>query len=151
MSAKFSVRLAQEADLPAIAPLFDAYRQFYRQSPDVAGAQAFLQQRMQLAQSQILLAQAEDGRLAGFTQLYPVFSSVSMRPAWILNDLYVHPEFRQQGVASALLQAAIAHGRSSGAAWISLQTAHDNAAAQALYRQHGFTQEEKYLSFNYAL
>ena len=33
---------------------------------------------------------ALDGEAAlGFTQLYPSFSSVRMRPIWVLNDLFV--------------------------------------------------------------
>src|SRR5687767_8033982 len=82
--------------LPVLAPLFDAYRQFYYQPPDLPAALGFLQQRLSNRDSAIFLAlDGEAG--AGFVQLYPSFSSVSLRRLWILNDLFVAPAFRQQG------------------------------------------------------
>ena len=42
----------------------------------------------------------------GFTQLYPSFSSLSLKSVWILNDLYVYEEYRKQGVGKMLLDAA---------------------------------------------
>lgn len=110
------MRLATGGDLDALAALFDAYRQFYRQAPDLAGARDFLAERMAHCQSVILLAEDEDGAVPGFAQLYPSFTSMGMKPILILNDLFVMPEARGRGVGSALLQAAAEHGRAAGAA-----------------------------------
>ncbi len=93
-----------------VAPLFDQYRVFYRQPSDPALAQAFIAERVANRESVIFLA-LQDGEPVGFTQLYPSFSSVSARRTWILNDLYVVPSCRGQGVGSALLERARAMRR----------------------------------------
>ena len=69
-----TIRRATLDDLDAIAPLFDAYRRFYHQPGDVDRARDFLRERMLHSESVVLLAQ-RDGTAAGFTQLYPLFSS----------------------------------------------------------------------------
>ncbi len=48
------------------------------------------------------------------------------------------PDHRRQGVASALLDTAMAAVLASGAASMFLEVAVDNLAALALYRSHGF-------------
>src|SRR6185437_10339903 len=99
------IRRASMPDLPRVAELFDAYRQFYGQPADPDGARQFLRERLQAADSVILVAEKEK-RLAGFVQLYPSFSSVSMKRLWILNDLFVAPAHRRGAVARALMAAA---------------------------------------------
>ena len=72
------------------APLFDAYRRFYGQPADLAGAREFLERRLTRGESALFLALAQGDRPAGFAQLYPTFSSVSMMRSWILNDARRH-------------------------------------------------------------
>ena len=89
-----------------IAPLFDAYRQFYKQSSNLAGAREFVTDRLKKNESVIFLAveKKDSSPLGiGFTQLYPSFSSTNMRRLWILNDLYVSPNARKKGIGEALL------------------------------------------------
>lgn len=76
-----------------VVPLFDAYRQFYRLSLDLDGARRFLSRRLMQSDSTIFLAE-QAGIAVGFVQLYPSFTSLSIRPWWVLNDLYVIPESR---------------------------------------------------------
>ena len=64
-------------DLESLVPLFDGYRRFYRQSSDLQGARAFLAERIKRNESVIFVA-VLDGTIIGFTQLYPLFSSVSI-------------------------------------------------------------------------
>src|SRR5581483_8937251 len=100
MSAK--VIQAGVEDVGRLAPLFDAYRQFYRQPPDLDGAREFLTERLTRKESVVFLAVAEGARepaALGFVQLYPSFSSVKMRRIWVLNDLFVAREARRHGVA----------------------------------------------------
>jgi hypothetical protein len=78
------IRPATRADIDALALLFDAYRQFYDQPSDVAGATAFLRARFDHQQSTIFVADTY-GTLIGFTQLYPSFSSTRMVPIFILR------------------------------------------------------------------
>jgi ribosomal protein S18 acetylase RimI-like enzyme len=135
-----SVRRATLDDLDAVAPLFDAYRQFYGQPSDAARARAWLSDRIQTGESVVLLAQV-DGRPSGFVQLYPMFSSVRTARLWILNDLFVAGDARRRGVARALLDAAAKFARDDGAAGLMLETARDNAPARALYRAAGWQED----------
>ena len=136
-----TVRRATAADLDALAPLFDAYRCFYAQAPDLPRARDYLAERMARGESVVLLAE-RDGAAAGFTQLYPVFSSVRTARTWLLNDLFVAEGARRSGVARSLLDAAATFARDDGAAGLMLETTRDNAPARALYRSAGWHEDD---------
>jgi GNAT superfamily N-acetyltransferase len=135
------IRRATVDDLDLIVPLFDAYRQFYRQPSDPDLARSFLSDRFRHEQSVIFLALDPDGSALGFTQLYPSFSSGLARPIFILNDLYVITAARRRNVGRRLLETAAEFGRQSGAARLALSTALDNAPARALYESSGWLQD----------
>jgi ribosomal protein S18 acetylase RimI-like enzyme len=135
-----SIRRAGLDDLDHLAPLFDAYRRFYQQPGDLPRARDFLRERLQRDESVILLA-TRDGAAVGFTQLYPMFSSVRTARIWVLNDLYVAEGMRRGGVARGLLDAAAQFAREVGAAGLMLETSRDNAAARALYLAAGWSEE----------
>jgi len=137
-----TITRATLGDLDALAPLFDAYRVFYGKPSDPALARAFLHERLADDESVIFLARDAGGRALGFTQLYPCFSSVSARRLWILNDLFVTQAARRRGVAKALLQRAREYGLETGVVRLTLQTAHDNAQAQALYESLGWVRQD---------
>lgn len=59
-----------------------------------------------------------------------------------LQEFYVVPERRGEGIGEALLEATIEESRRAGAAWIELGTAETDVAARALYEKLGFTNEE---------
>ncbi|MEO8049574.1 MAG: GNAT family N-acetyltransferase [Acidobacteriota bacterium] len=138
----FFVRRASLADLDLIVPLFDAYRRFYEQAPDLALAREFLRERLERDESVIFLALGQDGSAVGFTQLYPTFSSASAKHFFILNDLFVDPGARRKGAGQALLEAAADFGRAEGAPRLVLLTAHTNTPAQALYEAMGWRLDE---------
>jgi ribosomal protein S18 acetylase RimI-like enzyme len=146
-----TVRQATVHDLDALVPLFDGYRQFYGQPADPGGVRAFLAARFAHHQSVILLATDAQGAGLGFTQLYPLFSSVRMVRTYLLNDLFVAPQARRRGVAAALLREAAAHARALGAASLSLSTALDNAPAQALYESLGWQRDHQFCEYSLTL
>jgi len=135
-----SIRRAGLDDLDQLAALFDAYRQFYQQPGDLQRAGDFLRERLQRDESVILLA-SRDGAAVGFTQLYPIFSSVRTARTWLLNDLYVAERTRRGGVARGLLDAAAQFAQEGGAAGLMLETSPDNAPARALYRAAGWSED----------
>ena len=139
--SELAISRAGPADLDALALLFDAYRGFYGQASDVAGARDWLRSRLRVGESVVLVAKRA-GAAVGFVQLYPMFSSVRMARTWILNDLFVDAAARRGGVARALLDAAAAFAREDGAAGLSLETGRDNAAARALYRAAGWHEDD---------
>ena len=144
-----SVRQAVLSDLPVLAPLFDAYRQFYGRAPDLAAAESFLRERLTRQESTVFLAHAESSPV-GFTQLYPSFSSVSLARVFILNDLFVVPGQRRAGVGSALLHAATEHARSLGAIRVTLNTDIQNTPAQAVYEARGWKRDREYFVYHFA-
>jgi GNAT superfamily N-acetyltransferase len=130
-------------DVKLIAPLFDAYRIFYKQASNEKAAAEFLQQRLANNESVIFMA-VVNGIVAGFCQLYPIFSSVGLQRTWLLNDLYVNEDARGQGVAAALLQQAKQFGIATNARWLMLETAADNVTAQSVYEKNGWKRVEDY-------
>jgi len=145
------VRQAGFDDLDSVVPLFDAYRQFYKQASDPVLARSFLQDRFRNNESIVFLAFKPNGSALGFTQLYPSFSSGLARRIFILNDLFVVPEARRHGVGGALLQAAAEFGVKSGAVRLALSTALDNAAAQALYERSGWRRDTVFCTYTLPL
>lgn len=145
-----TTRRATLDDLEAVAPLFAEYRTFYSQEPDLGTATRFLHERLARDESIVFLAEL-DGTPAGFTQLYPMFSSVRAQRTFILNDLFVDAHARRKGVAQALLSAAAAFGREAGAIRLELETMPDNHAAQALYRAEGWQPNDSTLRFQLPL
>jgi ribosomal protein S18 acetylase RimI-like enzyme len=145
-----NIRRADLNDCTELAPLFDGYRQFYQQNSDLSGAHAFIQARLQRAESVILVARVARAAV-GFCQLYPIFSSVSMGRAYLLNDLFVEPAARRTGAGRRLLNAAVSHAQAEGAHWLMLQTAVDNEAAQALYEDSGWQREQAFWTYQYTL
>ena len=133
-------------ELDKVIPLFDQYRQFYNQPSDLEGAGAFLSARIKQNQSIIYLATIE-GQPAGFVQLYPSFSSVSMRKVFILNDLYVEKSFRGLGIAQALIEKCYVYCEQEQAKYLTLQTAPYNKAAKQLYEKMGMEIETEYDSY----
>jgi GNAT superfamily N-acetyltransferase len=147
---EIEVRQATVEDLDLVAPLFDAYRQFYRQPSDPERARRFLLDRFSHNQSVIFLAFA-DGAAIGFTQLYPSFSSVRMARIFILNDLFLAPEARRRGAGSALLEAAAEYGRRVGAVRLVLSTEATNATAQAAYEKMGWKRDTAFWVYELSL
>jgi ribosomal protein S18 acetylase RimI-like enzyme len=141
-------RLATLADLASIAPLFNAYRQFYEQADTVAVATTFIHDRLANAESVIILALDGAQKAVGFCQLYPTFCSVEAAPIYTLYDLYVSPQARRTGAATALLQAADTHAAQTGRVRMDLTTARTNLSAQALYESLGWAQDKVFLSYN---
>ena len=130
---------ATKEHISLIAPLFDAYRIFYKQSSDLSGAVSFLRRRIDAEESILFLAMNKNSPI-GFTQLYTTFSSVSMESLYILNDLYVIPSYRGKGIGEALLnkakeQCVLMHYKGIG-----LETSSENPA-QNLYERLGWKKD----------
>lgn len=121
-----------------VVPLFNAYREFYGQSSDLQQAEQFIQERVMGAESIIFLAYLEEEPV-GFAQLFPVFSSVAMKRAFLLNDLFVAKQARKQGVAQALMEQCFIYCQQEDARYMMLETARDNVQAQKLYEKMGMT------------
>jgi GNAT superfamily N-acetyltransferase len=158
------IRQATLDDLDILVPLFDGYRQFYKQESNLEGARSFLRQRLKSNESVVYIAflpdfvqagaklpdnqvgttnqnsESNEDQAVGFTQIYPFYSSVSMEHMLILNDLYIKPEFRALGVGTALIDTVKNLCRDLDQKGVALQTAFDNPA-QKLYEREGFKKD----------
>jgi ribosomal protein S18 acetylase RimI-like enzyme len=123
-------------DLEGVSNLFNLYRVFYQQTSDIESAKTYIKNRLENKDSVIFVGKDKQ-KYVGFTQLYPTFSSISMKRAWILNDLYVDAEARKQGTGQMLLLKAKDYAIETDAKTISLSTAPDNYSAQRLYETNG--------------
>ncbi len=124
---------AKAHHIPMVAPLFNNYRTFYKQESNIAAAENFLKERMEKNES-ILFIAVENKRGIGFVQLYRSFSSVALKPIFILNDLYVSDQHRGKGVGEALLNRSKQYCKEKKYQGLALETAIDNPA-QRLYEK----------------
>lgn len=145
-----TIRPATHDDLPALARLFDGYRQFYGATSDIVAATAFLSERLSKQDSALLVAES-NGDAVAFTQLYPSFSSLSMGRIWILNDLFVSPSARRSGLGAALLETALEYARKTGALRLALSTQLTNTAAQRLYEAQGWVRDAEFCTYTRSL
>jgi ribosomal protein S18 acetylase RimI-like enzyme len=138
-------------ELEPVSVLFDLYRQFYEQPPDLVACRRYIEARLSGDESVIFFAQAGDGEFVGFTQLYHSFCSVDMTPLVYLYDLYVKPAMRRQGVGWALMKAAEHQARESGAGRMQLETALSNLPGQALYERLGWERDDEFYTYHLSL
>lgn len=132
-----NTRRAAIQDLPQLAELFDQYRVFYHKESDIPAAENFLKQRIENKDSEIFVAESE-GKLTGFVQLYPLFSSTRMKRYWLLNDLYINENYRGKGFSKKLIEEAKQLAKSTNASGILLETGKSNNIGNQLYPSCGF-------------
>jgi ribosomal protein S18 acetylase RimI-like enzyme len=151
MSRGTTIIRATLDDVPAIAPLFAAYRAFYgKPAGEVERAEVFVRERLERGEAVVFTARTPgmaQSNAAGFTLLYPQFTSVGTARVWHLNDLFVAPPCRRLGVAKALMLHAIAFARQDGAVRLTLETQASNAGARALYESLGMTLGTEFVKY----
>lgn len=134
--------------LDLLTPLFVRYREFYGERPFPDSSRKFLETRLKRDESVIYLALAdEDDKLLGFCQLYPSYSSLSLKRVWILNDIFVAEDARRQLVADRLLQTAKKMAKQTQAVRMRVATSRDNEVAQKVYESIGFVEDEQFKNY----
>lgn len=128
---------ADHKNLQQVAFLFDQYRIFYNMPSDIAAAESFVNSRFIQQDSFIFLA-LRRGSAIGFMQVYPSFSSVAMKPIWILNDLFVDSSARRTGCAKKMMEYLQKRANQEAIFSIKLATAVNNNKAKSLYRSLGY-------------
>jgi ribosomal protein S18 acetylase RimI-like enzyme len=151
MTVTIATRYATLEDLDAVASLFDAYRQFYKQPADLPLARRFIQERIQRNESVLIVGETAAKKVIGFCQLYPTFCSVRAAPTYVLYDLFVSPEARGTGAGRALMLAAEAHAAKAGVGRLELSTARTNTVAQSLYESLDWVREEAFFVYSKTL
>ncbi|MDF2642591.1 MAG: acetyltransferase [Pseudomonas sp.] len=134
--------------LDLLSPLFVKYREFYGEMAYPEASRDFLEKRISRGESVIYLALAnDDDRALGFCQLYPSFSSLSLKPVWILNDIYVAEESRRQLVADHLMKHARKMARDTQAIRMRVATSSNNLVAHKVYESIGFKEDTQFKNY----
>ncbi|HVM45975.1 MAG TPA: GNAT family N-acetyltransferase, partial [Candidatus Thermoplasmatota archaeon] len=129
------VRRATRADMPAILELLRELATFEKLTPPDGAAYARLVR--DLGQRFDVFVALEDGKAIGYAMFYETYSSFSGKPRLWLEDMYVSPAHRQQGVGKELMREvareAVKRGCSK-ATWVVLDW---NTEAQKMYDKLG--------------
>ncbi|MBS1879135.1 MAG: GNAT family N-acetyltransferase [Actinobacteria bacterium] len=138
MPAALEIAPIAASEYGELLPLIAAYQHFYEvEDIDEERNHRFFRRFIGPSDAGLLLGARRDGHLVGYACLYWHFSSTKARETVLMNDLYVVPETRGEGVGRALIEASLAIARERGAAELEWQTAPDNHTAQRLYDATG--------------
>lgn len=138
--SEIPVREATVADAAPIARLLhDFNTEFEAETPGVAELTRHATRMLSEGEMTVLLGGEGPDGLALLRFRPSVWTD---KAEAYLQELYVVPERRGEGIGEALLAAAIEACRRADAAWIELNTAESDVAARTLYEKLGFTNEE---------
>lgn len=149
MSNEATIRPAELIDVPELAILMEQYWAF----EGIAGfdaEQAALLLRQLLSQpyrGTIWTARA-GGELVGYLIAVYVFSFEYQGLVAEIDELFVRPQARSQGMGAALLDFAESGLTESGCTWVQLQLGTANRAARAFYRRRGYAERSDYELLN---
>ena len=140
MSAPASLRIvaATPADVPAILSRIKGLADYERRSEYVVATEASLQDALFAPSpaAEAVLATV-DGRTAGYALWFQTFSTFEGRRGIYLEDLYVNPDFRGQGIGRALLAHLAGIAIDRGCTRLQWAVLDWNAPAIAFYRGLG--------------
>jgi GNAT superfamily N-acetyltransferase len=112
-----SIRPATRADVPLVRELIEGLAEYERLRDACQATDALLEASLfgDRPYAEVVIADV-DGQAAGFALFFHNFSTFLARPGIYLEDLFVRPEHRGNGVGKALLQhlAALAVARQCG-------------------------------------
>ncbi|MGH7748666.1 MAG: GNAT family N-acetyltransferase [Candidatus Dormibacteria bacterium] len=133
-------RVATVAEAGTVARLLDAFNREYS-TPTPGPAILATRLRRLLAGGEVIAL------LAGVPAV--AVALLTLRPnVWydgpvaLLDELYVAPELRGQGVGSTLLMAAEAMTRERGGELLEINVDGDDMGARRFYERHGYTNTE---------
>lgn len=127
-------------DAPAIARLLDDFnREYDEPTPGVEALTATCRRLLEEGEITVLLAGDGPDGLA-LLRFRPALWSDGLEA--YLQELYVVPALRGQGIGRALLQESMDLSREKGADGIDLNTGETDTAARGLYESMGFTNKE---------
>jgi ribosomal protein S18 acetylase RimI-like enzyme len=134
--------------LDLLTPMFIKYREFYGELPFPDSSRKFLETRLKRKESVIYLALADDeDKLLGYCQLFPSYSSLSLKRVWILNDIFVAEDARRMLVADRLLQTAKQMAKETNAVRMRVATSVSNEVAQKTYESIGFREDTRFKNY----
>lgn len=82
-----------------------------------------------------------DGRLVGNVSTYPSDGADTLKQAWVIVNVAVHPDHQRRGIAQKMMQSTMGLIRARGGKSAILQVDADNTTARRLYARLGFIEE----------
>ena len=138
MPAPTRIEPITQDQLERLLPLIAAYQRFYKvKRIDEDRNRAFFSRFVAPSEDGTLLGAWDGDQLAGYACLYWHFTSLVPAETVLMNDLYVDPHARGEGVGRALIEASAGVARERGAHHLEWATAPDNQTAQRLYDSTG--------------
>jgi GNAT superfamily N-acetyltransferase len=131
------IRPAEREDRSQLAELIRGYFGFYHTPFDEPKVEALLDLLEHDPGLGVQLVADADGRLQGFASLYACVDTLVADRILVMNDLFVDPSVRNQGIGAALFDASLAYATAHGYARLDWVTAQDNRDAQRFYDRHG--------------
>ncbi len=141
-SSDSTIRRATPSDADGVAQLLHDFQlEFDEASP---GVELLAERYAKLIRNREMTVLLVGDGSAGFAQLRyrPWVYSAGQNAHAYLEELYVVPSLRGQGLGRKLLEAAMEAARGEGATHIELGTSETDTAARALYESLGFTNRE---------
>lgn len=143
MSERIEIAPVGAAEFERLLPLIASYQRFYEvEDVDEDRNRDFFRRFLAPSEDGLLLGARAGERFRGYACLYWHFSSTLAAETVLMNDLYVEPDARGEGVGRALIAASAEVARARGAAHLEWATAPDNHTAQRLYDSTGATRSE---------
>lgn len=141
MNISIETKIAVLSDIDALVELHEGFRDgLKRSTPTAEEFRQTLTRLIVMPDVRMFLATADNRHLGYAAQRY-FYSTWAVGHEALLDDLYVTPEFRGQGVGRRLVEHAIQDAVAYGCRAMHLDTNEHNAASNALYARLGFTCE----------
>jgi GNAT superfamily N-acetyltransferase len=132
MAANFNIRSLTAGDRQQWDPLWQGYLTFYKEKlPAEVTDVAF--SRLTITGPHRGMVAERDGKLIGLVHFLFHDRTWSIGPTCYLEDLFVDPAERGNGVGRALIEAVYAAADAAGAGHVYWQTQSFNSTARALY------------------
>lgn len=136
--AAYTIRSATPADIPDIFELVTALSEYEKLAHEMIGTPEDLDRGLfgQRPFAEAIVADA-DGKAVGFALYFYNFSTFLMKPGIYLEDLFVSPDYRRQGIATALLKYLANHAVEQGCGRLEWSVLDWNQSAITFYKQIG--------------